>query len=231
MKRGGEGELTKQPYDEANICEAKTRSGTPCKLPAGWGTDHPGTGRCKLHGGKSTGPPKNNKNAVKHGFFSRIFPDDEETQDILAEIQLKSPIQILWEQIVIQYTAIARAQKLMFVRDHGDKTIEKVGYSTGNVIGEKWEVQQAWDKQASFLTAQSRAIKTLESLINKYEELLKRDLDIEEQQLKIETLKVQLDKIKDPGDIDMTAYLDALRGTAEQVWANEPDDEIGADDE
>jgi len=27
-----------------------------CELPAGWGTDHPGTGRCKLHGGCSTGP-------------------------------------------------------------------------------------------------------------------------------------------------------------------------------
>lgn len=34
-------------------CGAKTRSGTPCRRPAGWGTDHPGEGRCKLHGGAS----------------------------------------------------------------------------------------------------------------------------------------------------------------------------------
>jgi len=27
-----------------------------CTRPAGWGTPHPGTGRCKLHGGCSTGP-------------------------------------------------------------------------------------------------------------------------------------------------------------------------------
>jgi len=34
-------------------CGAKTRKGTPCKLPAdAWGR----SGRCKFHGGMSTGP-------------------------------------------------------------------------------------------------------------------------------------------------------------------------------
>lgn len=32
-------------------CGAKTRVGSPCQLPQGWGTAHPGEGRCKLHGG------------------------------------------------------------------------------------------------------------------------------------------------------------------------------------
>jgi len=27
-------------------------------------------GRCRLHGGKSTGPPKGNKNALKHGRYA-----------------------------------------------------------------------------------------------------------------------------------------------------------------
>lgn len=39
---------------QANItgqCGARTRSGEPCRQAAGWGTDHPGVGRCKLHGG------------------------------------------------------------------------------------------------------------------------------------------------------------------------------------
>lgn len=45
------------------LCGAKTRAdanknpahkaGRPCKRPAGWGTDHPGSGRCKLHGGST----------------------------------------------------------------------------------------------------------------------------------------------------------------------------------
>jgi hypothetical protein len=46
-------------------CGAKTRAGTPCKSPA------MKNGRCRLHGGKSTGPPKGNKNALKHGFYTR----------------------------------------------------------------------------------------------------------------------------------------------------------------
>ena len=32
-------------------CGGRTRSGRPCKLPAGHGTDHPGIGRCDHHGG------------------------------------------------------------------------------------------------------------------------------------------------------------------------------------
>lgn len=32
-------------------CGAKTRAGGTCGRPAGWGTDHPGIGRCKLHAG------------------------------------------------------------------------------------------------------------------------------------------------------------------------------------
>ena len=27
-------------------------------------------GRCRMHGGKSTGAPKGNQNAFKHGFYS-----------------------------------------------------------------------------------------------------------------------------------------------------------------
>lgn len=34
-------------------CGAKTRKGSRCVRPAGWGTDHLGTGRCRNHGGAS----------------------------------------------------------------------------------------------------------------------------------------------------------------------------------
>ena len=33
------------------ICGAKTKKdGSPCQKPAGWGTNHQGIGKCKLHG-------------------------------------------------------------------------------------------------------------------------------------------------------------------------------------
>lgn len=39
-----------------NLCGGKRRgegAGKTCTRPAGWGTDHAGAGRCKLHGGKT----------------------------------------------------------------------------------------------------------------------------------------------------------------------------------
>ena len=40
---------------EKNHCHGRRRdaSGKACHRPAGWGTDHLGTGRCKLHGGST----------------------------------------------------------------------------------------------------------------------------------------------------------------------------------
>ena len=52
------------PFMNAPSCRAKTRKGTPCKAPA------MANGRCRMHGGKSPGAPKGNKNAVKHGFYA-----------------------------------------------------------------------------------------------------------------------------------------------------------------
>jgi len=141
-------------------------------------------------GNSGGGAPIGNKNAEKHGFFSKYLP--EETLNIMQEILEKDPLDILWENIMIQYAAILRAQRIMYVRDKKDKTVERVGYTEGKVSGENWEVQQAWDKQATFLQAQSRAMAELRNMIAKYDELLKSNLATEEQKLRIEKLKEQI---------------------------------------
>ncbi|MPN02889.1 hypothetical protein SDC9_150110 [bioreactor metagenome] len=41
----------------------------------------------------------------------------------------------------------------MYVKDQQDKTIEKIEKKEGNVCGERWEVQQAWDKHANLLNS------------------------------------------------------------------------------
>jgi len=47
----GKAELSPQSRI-TGTCGAKTKgTGAPCRRPAGWGTDHAGVGRCKLHGG------------------------------------------------------------------------------------------------------------------------------------------------------------------------------------
>jgi hypothetical protein len=58
-------------------CDAKTRAGGKCQRPAGWGTDHPGEGRCKLHGGCVPGGPPGNKKSVRHGIYSQGLHESE----------------------------------------------------------------------------------------------------------------------------------------------------------
>lgn len=115
------------------------------------------------------GAPKKNSNAEKHGLFRKYLP--EETFSIIDEIKDKSPLDLIWDAIQIQYAAIIRSQQIMYVHDREDKTIEKVEEKSGNILGESWEVQQAWDKQANFLKAQSTAITSLKNLVKDYLEL------------------------------------------------------------
>lgn len=194
-------------------------------------------------GNRGGSAPEKNDNAVTHGFFRKIFPDDPETMDIIETIRLKSPLDILWDQIVIQYTAIARAQKIMFVQDKNDITehLKKTKVQNDSVkIGkgesatfntyesyreEEWEFQFAWDKQANFLQAQSRAMATLQSLIGKYEDLLLKDLATEEQKMRIAKLKAEVAKISNTGTEETEDWVSALQQVAtkrrEQVNSSE----------
>lgn len=136
----------------------------------------------------ATGPP-GNKNAEKYGFFSKYLPD--ETREIFYAIEDADPLDLLWHQIQIAYAAIIRAQRIAYVKDQQDKTIEKVEEKTGKVTGDRWEVQQAWDKQSNFLKAQARAQGELRSMIKQYDEMLHKNWDLatEEQKTRIEAMK------------------------------------------
>ena len=157
----------------------------------------------------SSGGPPGNKKAEKFGFFSKYLP--EETVSIIQEMPT-DPLDVLWDQIQIAYAAIIRAQQIMYVRDRDDKTIEKIEEKDGNVIGERWEVQQAWDKQGKFLQAQARAQSELRSLIKQYDELLHKrwDLASDEQKARIAQIKAQTDKLKGTDNEEELSRLDQV---------------------
>lgn len=157
----------------------------------------------------SSGGPPGNKKAEKFGFFSKYLP--EETVSIIQEMPT-DPLDVLWDQIQIAYAAIIRAQQIMYVRDRDDKTIEKIEEKDGNVIGERWEVQQAWDKQGKFLQAQARAQSELRSLIKQYDELLHKrwDLASDEQKARIAQIKAQTDKLKGIDNEEELSRLDQV---------------------
>lgn len=147
----------------------------------------------------ATGGPTGNRKAERHGFFAKWLP--AETMEIMQCIERSNPIDLLWDNIQLQYAAIIRAQNLMYVRDQGDTTTTKIAESDSQFGGsEKWEVQHAWDKHSNFLQAQSRAMKTLESMIKQYDELTRSGLITEEQQARIDKLKADVAKINGEGE-------------------------------
>lgn len=141
----------------------------------------------------ASGPPIGSQNAKKHGLFSKYIP--QETLEIMGLLDDGiTQADILWAQIKIQYAAIIRAQAIMWVEDRDDitRTITKLRetqFGTDTDI----EVQQAWDKYASFLTAQSRAMGELRSLIKQFNDLANED---DERKMKLEQLQLNLKKTK-----------------------------------
>ena len=147
----------------------------------------------------SAGGPPGNKKAEKYGFFSKYLPD--ETREIFSAINQADPLDLLWHQIQIAYAAIIRAQRIAYVKDQADKTIEKVEHKDGNIIGERWEVQQAWDKQNEFMKAQARAQGELRAMIKQYYELLHDNWELatEEQKARLKKLEAETERIRSNG--------------------------------
>ncbi len=163
------------------------------------------------------GAPKGNTNAVKHGLFARCMPDDESRQ-IFEEVDSLSQLDLLWGNIKLLQTAILRSQKIMYVKDINDKTVERVEQKCGNVDGESWEVQQAWDKQGNFLKSLSRAQAELRNLIKQYDEMLHKNWEAasEEQRARIDLVKAQTDKLT--GNNQEIEDMDEIEG---DIYGNE----------
>ncbi|HAA9000841.1 TPA_asm: TerS [Listeria monocytogenes] len=117
-------------------------------------------------GNKGGAAPKNNQNALKHGLYSKYMPD--ETLEIMNSMKEMSAPDLIWNQIQIQYAAIIRAQKIMWVENTEDETRVQTQVGFGESGSDKYEYQFAWDKQANFLNAQSRAMSTLSGLIKQF---------------------------------------------------------------
>lgn len=243
-------EIYKEHKGKIDLVEIASRLNLPSGTIRGWkskdeweqklnGTLQLNTERSKrAKGGQpgnknATGPPAN-KNSEKHGFFSKWLP--EETMQIMQEIKSADPLDLLWDNVMLQYTAIIRAQKLMYVKDQKDITTTKIAESESTQgSSEKWEIQQAWDKHATFLNAQSRAMKTLEGMITRYDDLLHRNWEkaTEEQRLRISKLKYEVSQLSggNEGDTAINDFLKAVKPSDEDIKALFEDEEVNEDGE
>lgn len=156
---------------------------------------------------KGHGAPKQNQNATTHGFFSKFLP--EETLEIMEAMNERSPADLIWDQIQIQYAAIIRAQRIMHVESK-DEIIKEIKKEKNTLLQQgdevksiptefEYEFQFAWERQAQLLTAQSRAIGELRSSIRQFVEMAdqndERRLKLEQMQLAIDKTRVEIGKL------------------------------------
>ena len=159
-------------------------------------------GNQNAKGNSGGAAPLRNQNAVSHGLFAKHLP--AETKELMQELFTSEPIDIIWNNIIIQYAAIIRAQKIMYVKDEFDTTVNVTRVDLNPMfvdvetkkpvqISEQREYQYAWDKQANFMNSQSRAMGMLANLIKQYVSISdERD----ERLKKLQLINVRIDKLK-----------------------------------
>lgn len=176
--------------------------------------------------GNNGGAPKANQNALTHGFFSKFLP--AETLEIIEQMEERSPADLIYDQIQIQYAAILRAQKIMHVesKDEMIKELKKAKYEYHEVpknqgggveqavTEEEYEFQFAWDRHATLLNAQSRAMSEFRSLIKQFLDMAHED---DERRLKLELMTTQIDKTR--LEIDKLQKGDGSTGKESEIAA------------
>lgn len=156
-----------------------------------------------------------NTNAVKHGLFAKYLP--KETLELVGAIETMSPLDILWENICLKYAAIIRSQQIMYVKDTNDATKRITVDGSETTV---YQYKEAYEKQASFLIAQSRAMGTLMSLIKQYDELCRSSLATDEQRLRIEKLKTEIAKTRESDNPAKVEIVDNVPNMEVETSAN-----------
>lgn len=164
----------------------------------------------------ATGPP-GNQNARKHGLFARYVQPD--IKEIMEGVKEMSQMDMLMEAIEFWYSKIIKAQQIMYVEDHKAMTREVVVEGAESTA---YDIQYAWDKQATELKALSRAFSELRGLLKTYDELSKSKQATEEQQARIELLKAQVKKIQDDPENSKSASKVVIVNDLDQI--SEPED-------
>ena len=115
------------------VCGASSK-GKFCRNPAGSGTDHVGHGRCKWHGGCSTGPKTEEgrqavaKNSAIHNLYAKCLPPEEQaTFNNLAEDRVKGlEFEInMMKAKIIGYLDKQNTKFLAFKEAHGEEEAYK----------------------------------------------------------------------------------------------------------
>lgn len=123
-------------------CGAPKRQGdrSPCGNPAGFKTNHPGIGRCKLHGGNAP---------IKHGRYSAVVRAiaKEQHLKLYEEIRAEQEMESLRDETALLRTMLA-ALPDMFPNGYGDKPQQAMAATQlveaiGRTVSRHTQIQQA----------------------------------------------------------------------------------------
>jgi hypothetical protein len=113
-------------------CGAKTRSGGQCKKQSGWGTDHVGEGRCKLHGGNAGRPVQHGRYSLVHRASLREkaekYFNDSSPGDLTGELALmRALLQDYLERFPDEMPlSLKNIQNIYGMLDQVTKTVERI---------------------------------------------------------------------------------------------------------
>lgn len=171
----------------ARLCGAKTRAGGICQNVA------MKNGKCRLHGGKSTGAPKGNQNSATPGSIYSKFLTDEENEVVSQE-----GIDSLESEIKLYRARLYRLVKLE--QEQGEMLELNMKTTQTPVVGGLpippdeneedsglIETNQYAKRDYSTLINQTTA--RLQSLIQQRNAMLGQKLDLEVKQLNLEILR------------------------------------------
>lgn len=169
----------------ANLCGAKTRSGSPCQSKAMT------NGRCRMHGGKSTGAPKGNKNNLKAGGIYSQFLTDEE-QIISAEMELGSlDEELKLCKIRLMRALKAEAEQQAQVDEFNKLELEALNEAPsliGGLPDNDELIQTKQFRRRDYGTIIDRLIARIESLETRRASLVQMSLDLERKKLELDKL-------------------------------------------
>ena len=169
----------------ANLFGAKTRSGSPCQSKA------MSNGRCRMHGGKSTGAPKGNKNNLKAGGIYSQFLTNEE-RAVSAEMELGNlDEELKLCKIRLMRALKAEAEQQAQVEEFGKLELEALNESPsliGGLPDNDELIQTKQFRRRDYGTIIDRLIARIESLETRRASLIQMSLDAERKKFELDKL-------------------------------------------
>lgn len=139
------------------------------------------------------GAPARNFNSFKYGKYTARIPFA--IKNIMQELDIEDPLEKLWRSICLKEAQIIHMQDIMFVKNRDDHTKDIKKLTKGKQQGIEYEIQFSWDKEANMMNTLSKSMNTLAKMIKQYDEMIHANWDTvtEEQKLRVEKVRIQLD--------------------------------------